>query len=100
MRILYDSKLSQFKAPFGTLIPDQECTLNMHIPSTGPMKIEDVLDYRFYLTERRVVLSLTREDKPYEVTITKEEYDRWRYYYPDFDHRPDTVKVPPEDLLK
>ena len=32
--------------------------------------------------------------------ITKEEYDRWRYYYPDFDHRPDTVKVPPEDLLE
>ena len=32
--------------------------------------------------------------------ITKEEYDRWLYYYPTFDHRPDTVKVPPEDLLE
>ena len=32
--------------------------------------------------------------------ITKEEYDRWRYHYPDFDHRPDTVKVPPKDLLE
>ena len=32
--------------------------------------------------------------------ITKEEYDRWRYYYPDFDHRPDTVKVPPQDLTE
>ena len=32
--------------------------------------------------------------------ITKEEYDRWRYYYPDFDHRPDTVKVPPKDLTE
>jgi len=30
--------------------------------------------------------------------ITKEEYDRWRYYYPDFDHRPDTVKVAPTEL--
>ena len=32
--------------------------------------------------------------------ITKEEYDRWRYHYPDFDHRPDTVKVPSEDLTE
>ena len=34
MRILYDSKQSQFKAPFGTLVPGQECALNIHIPST------------------------------------------------------------------
>ena len=34
MRILYDSKLSQFKTPFGTLTPGQECTLNIHIPGT------------------------------------------------------------------
>ena len=34
MRILYDSKCSQFKTPFGTLIPGQECTLNIHIPAT------------------------------------------------------------------
>ena len=34
MRILYDSKLPQHKTPFGTLTPDQECTLNIHIPAT------------------------------------------------------------------
>ncbi len=34
MRILFDSKQPQFKDPFGTLIPDQSCTLNIHIPST------------------------------------------------------------------
>ena len=34
MRILYDSKQSLFKTPFGTLTPGQECTLNIHIPST------------------------------------------------------------------
>ncbi len=33
MRILYDSKQSQFKTPFGTLVPGQECTLNIHIPA-------------------------------------------------------------------
>ena len=34
MRILYDSKQPQYKTPFGTLTPDQECTLNIHIPGT------------------------------------------------------------------
>ena len=34
MRILYDSKQSLFKTPFGTLTPGQECILNIHIPST------------------------------------------------------------------
>ena len=32
MRILYDSKLSQFKTPFGTLTPKQGCTVHIHIP--------------------------------------------------------------------
>ena len=34
MRILFDSKISQFKTPFGTLTPGQNCTLHIHIPST------------------------------------------------------------------
>ena len=38
-------------------------------------EIADVLDYRFYLTERHVTLSLSREGEPFEVTIKKEEYD-------------------------
>ncbi len=33
MRILFDSKQTQFKTPFGTLVPGQECTLHIHIPS-------------------------------------------------------------------
>ena len=32
MRILYDSKLSQYKTPFGTLTPGQMCTVHIHIP--------------------------------------------------------------------
>lgn len=34
MRILYDSKQSQFKTPFGTLKPNENCTLNIHIPAS------------------------------------------------------------------
>ena len=38
-------------------------------------EINDVLDYRFYLTERRVALRLSREGKEYTVHIKKGEYD-------------------------
>ncbi len=32
MRILYDSKSPVHKKPFGTLVPDELCALNIHIP--------------------------------------------------------------------
>lgn len=38
-------------------------------------EIHDVLDYRFYLTEPRLTLTLTREGKPYSVRVRKGEYD-------------------------
>ena len=34
MRILFDSKQTQFKEPFGTLVPNQECTLTMMVPAS------------------------------------------------------------------
>lgn len=34
MRILYDSKERMYKDPFGTLTPNQSCTLHIHIPSS------------------------------------------------------------------
>lgn len=37
--------------------------------------INDVLDYRFYLTEKRVELTLSRGGKEYTVKIKKDEYD-------------------------
>ncbi len=38
-------------------------------------EIRDVLDYRFYLTEREVALALLREGEPLTVTIRKDTYD-------------------------
>lgn len=44
MRILYDSKKSMFKTPFGTLSQGQECTLHVHIPTdVGAVKAECIL---------------------------------------------------------
>ncbi len=34
MRILFDSKNTLHKIPFGTLVPGQSCTLKVHIPAT------------------------------------------------------------------
>ncbi len=38
-------------------------------------EIRDVLDYRFYLAERKITLALLRDEKSYSVTIKKGEYD-------------------------
>ena len=38
-------------------------------------EIRDVLDYRFYLAEKEITLSLSRGGSPYEVRIKKQEYD-------------------------
>ena len=43
--------------------------------SIGGREIRDVLDYRFFLTERCVTLKLLRDGVPYEVTIKKGQYD-------------------------
>ncbi|MGM9589743.1 MAG: glycoside hydrolase family 13 protein [Faecousia sp.] len=32
MRILYNSRESQFKTPFGTLVPQETCTMRVHVP--------------------------------------------------------------------
>ena len=31
--------------------------------------------------------------------ISKEDYDKWRYRYPEFDKAQNYVKVPPQDLF-
>ena len=38
-------------------------------------EINDVLDYRFYLADTVIDLSLTRDGKPFSVKMTKSEYD-------------------------
>ena len=44
MRILYDSKKLIHKTPFGTLTPEECCTLNVHVPTeVGALKMECVI---------------------------------------------------------
>ncbi len=45
MRILFDSQLTKFKTPFGTLSQGQVCQLHIHIPSSvGAVKTECILE--------------------------------------------------------
>ncbi len=37
MRILFDSKKTEYKTPFGTVIPGEACILHIHIPVTVPV---------------------------------------------------------------
>ncbi|MBQ8331251.1 MAG: DUF512 domain-containing protein [Clostridia bacterium] len=43
--------------------------------SINQKEINDVLDYRFYLTEREITLSVLRQNKPLSFHIRKQEYD-------------------------
>ena len=43
--------------------------------SINENSINDVLDYRFYLTERQVNIGLSRDGEEYFVSIKKGEYD-------------------------
>ena len=73
MRILYDSKQLKFKTPFGTLTPNQECVLNIHIPASvqacgvSCLLLKDdgkTLDREILFTKKNV-------EGPYEVWSTE-----------------------------
>ena len=70
MRILFDSKLPQFKTPFGTLTPGQDCTLNIQIPGT--------------VQSTGVVCCISAEDGrevqqvPLEFRMKKGPYETWQ----------------------
>ena len=68
MRILFDSKLPQFKTPFGTLTPNQECTLTVHVPSTVQCtSVTCVLDYEHGQNFQTFTLQLLKTQGPYDI---------------------------------
>ena len=69
MRILYDSKLPQYKTPFGTLTPEQVCTLNVHIPaSVRTTRVVCLLTWDDGATvAQEISLTLKEHKGPYEI---------------------------------
>ena len=68
MRILFDSKLPEFKTPFGTLTPGQVCTLHVHIPaSVKTQRAEIVLCYENGSPARYLEMKLQAQQGAYEI---------------------------------
>ena len=68
MRILYDSKQSLYKSPFGTLTPGQECTLHIHIPAqVEATRVLCILNYDGGSNAQNISLTLESRKGPYEI---------------------------------
>ncbi len=68
MRILFDSKQTQYKSPFGTLVPNQECTLTIHIPSTvQTTAVTVILNYEHGEVAQEISLGYKMKKGPYDI---------------------------------
>ena len=68
MRILFDSKQLQFKDPFGTLIPGQECRLNIKVPtSVGATGVKCLFSHPDGSRGMEVFLEKIGQDGPYDI---------------------------------
>ena len=68
MRILYDSKQSMYKTPFGTLVPGQTCTLHIHIPaSVRATRVLCILNYDDGANAQNIELRKQRCRGAYEI---------------------------------
>ena len=68
MRILFDSKQLQHKTPFGTLVPDQICTLCMHIPSSvQAQRVSCILNHENGSNAQTFDLTFKDKKGPYDI---------------------------------
>ncbi len=68
MRILYDSKLPQHKAPFGTLTPGETCTITIHVPgSVQATAVTCVIKREDGRHDQNVNLTYKMKKGPYEI---------------------------------
>ncbi len=68
MRILYDSKQAQYKTPFGTLTPGQECTLHIHIPaSVQATQVSCILRYEYGQEAQRSPMTYKMKKGAYDI---------------------------------
>ena len=85
MRILYDSKLTAHKDPFGTLTPGQKCRICVHVPaSVGALDLTGHLLYENSSPMDTFTLKKTGTKGPYELfsgTMTFENRGLYFYYF-------------------
>ncbi len=100
MRILFDSKNSAFKSPYGCVTKDESCTINIHIPQTCITKKvylylegEKELKYELHKTDNKNeydVFSVTFSLKNaglyfyyFHIKTTLSSFDLFKYGYTD-----------------
>jgi len=96
MRILFDSKLPQYKTPFGTLTPNQECTLTIHIPSTvQTTAVTVILRYEHGETAQTISMGYKMKKGPYDIFQGKFRipYTGLYFYYFRIDHRSGSFRL-------
>ena len=85
MRILFDSKQLIHKDPFGTLNPDQVCTLNIHIPAeVRATAVKCVLTNEDGTTAQEILLDSKTAKGPYEIfkgSFCVKECGLYFYYF-------------------
>ncbi len=95
MRILYNSKKSQFKTPFGTVLPGQEVTLHLHIPeSCQTTRVWLVLEAEDGSACKRLPMALARREGPYEIYRVRFPLDECGLYFYYFDIQTETTDFP------
>ena len=68
MRILFDSKQTQFKSPFGTVTPSQDVTLNIHVPtSVQATGVTCILEHPDQTHAFNVPLTFKRKQGAYDI---------------------------------
>ena len=68
MRILYDSRKTAYKTPFGTLTPGQECTLTIRIPSSvKTVDVQCVIQYEDGTHAMNAPLHFQTAEGPYDI---------------------------------
>ncbi len=68
MRILFDSKKTEYKSPFGCVAPGQECTLHIHIPCTVKTSAVSLCLYTESGGEKQnIPFAFHRTEGPYDI---------------------------------
>ena len=85
MRILFDSKQLAFKDPFGTLVPEQNCTLHIHVPSSvQAVKVVCVILHEDGKDAKEVPMAYSMKKGAYDIFQGKfsfEEPGLFFYYF-------------------
>ena len=85
MRILFDSKNLNHKDPFGTLVPDQKCTLQIHVPTTvGATAVQCLIRLDSSTDEITIEMTLAERRGSYDIfsgTFSLTEPGLYFYYF-------------------